>query len=163
MRECAKCGLCYGDDVEIWGLHVSPDLDTLVYALAGRLDVSRGWGLSGETFRCLEGMADLGAETWFNLGDQDLATHLYRTGRMAEGARLSTVTAEITAAFGLELRLLPMTDDTVRTIVTVPVIVLMWPAGTGVWAATGVTPATTNPRAAENRSTPFMGSSNADN
>src|SRR6266481_2424545 len=68
-----------GDDAEIWGLHVSPDLDTVMYALAGRLDAARGWGLAGETFRCLEAMGDLGAETWFNLGDRDLATHLYRT------------------------------------------------------------------------------------
>ena len=84
-----------GDDAEIWGLHVSPDLDTLTYALAGRLDVARGWGLAGETFGCLEAMVDLGGETWFNLGDRDLATHLVRTRLLREGQPLSAVTAEI--------------------------------------------------------------------
>ena len=71
--------------MEIWGLSVSPDLDTLTYALAGRLDVARGWGLAGETFRCLEAMVDLGGETWFNLGDRDLATHLVRTRLLRDG------------------------------------------------------------------------------
>jgi LPPG:FO 2-phospho-L-lactate transferase len=104
-----------GDDAEIWGLHVSPDLDTVTYALAGRLDVERGWGLAGETFRCLEAMATLGAETWFNLGDRDLATHLYRTGRRRSGVPLSAVTAEIARSLGVAVRLLPMTDDPVRT------------------------------------------------
>ena len=74
-----------GDDAEIWGLSVSPDLDTLTYALAGRLDIARGWGLAGETFRCLDAMVDLGGETWFNLGDRDLATHLARTRLLREG------------------------------------------------------------------------------
>jgi LPPG:FO 2-phospho-L-lactate transferase len=104
-----------GDDAEIWGLHVSPDLDTVTYALAGRLDVERGWGLAGETFRCLEAMATLGAETWFNLGDRDLATHLYRTGRRRSGVPLSAVTAEIARSLGVAVRLLPVTDDPVRT------------------------------------------------
>src|SRR5437870_1178385 len=72
-----------GDDTEIWGLHVSPDLDTVMYALAGRLDAMRGWGVADDTFRCLEAMGDLGAETWFNLGDRDLATHLCRTRALA--------------------------------------------------------------------------------
>jgi LPPG:FO 2-phospho-L-lactate transferase len=104
-----------GDDAEIWGLHVSPDLDTVTYALAGRLDVERGWGLAGETFRCLEAMATLGAETWFNLGDRDLATHLYRTGRLRSGVPLSAVTAEVARSLGVAVRLLPMSDDPVRT------------------------------------------------
>jgi len=77
-----------GDDAEVWGLHVSPDLDTVTYALAGRLDPARGWGLADETFRCLEGMAELGAETWFNLGDRDLATHVHRTRALRAGTTL---------------------------------------------------------------------------
>lgn len=109
-----------GDDVEVWGLHVSPDLDTVTYALAGRLDVERGWGLAGETFRCLEAMAALGAETWFNLGDRDLATHLYRTRQLRSGVPLSAVTAEIARRLGLGARLLPMSDDPVRTRVRTP-------------------------------------------
>jgi LPPG:FO 2-phospho-L-lactate transferase len=104
-----------GDDVEVWGLHVSPDLDTVAYALAGRLDLERGWGLAGETFRCLEAMAALGAETWFNLGDRDLATHLYRTGRLSSGVPLSAVTAEVTRSLGVAVRILPMSDDPIRT------------------------------------------------
>src|SRR2546428_2443547 len=86
-----------GDDTEIWGLHVSPDLDTVMYALAGRLDAMRGWGVADDTFRCLEAMGDLGAETWFNLGDRDLATHLYRTRALGDGTPLSAVTAELSA------------------------------------------------------------------
>lgn len=109
-----------GDDVEIWGLHVSPDLDTLAYALAGRLDVARGWGLSGETFRCLEAMADLAGETWFNLGDRDLATHLVRTRLLHEGMPLSAVTAEVAGRLGVAPRILPMSDQRVRTRVATP-------------------------------------------
>lgn len=104
-----------GDDDEVWGLHVSPDLDTVAYALAGRLDVDRGWGRAGDTFRCLEAMAELGAETWFNLGDRDLATHLHRTRALARGRPLSAVTAEIAGRLGVPARLLPMSDDPVRT------------------------------------------------
>jgi LPPG:FO 2-phospho-L-lactate transferase len=109
-----------GDDVEIWGLSVSPDLDTLTYALAGRLDTSRGWGLAGETFRCLDAMGDLGAETWFNLGDRDLATHLVRTRRLHGGAPLSAVTDEIARQLGIRARILPMSDQPVRTRVATP-------------------------------------------
>ncbi|MBI2014383.1 MAG: 2-phospho-L-lactate transferase, partial [Candidatus Rokubacteria bacterium] len=109
-----------GDDTEIWGLHVSPDLDTVTYALAGRLDVARGWGLAGETFRCLEAMGDLGAETWFNLGDRDLATHVQRTRALRAGAPLSAVTAELARRLGVSARILPMSDDAVRTRVRTP-------------------------------------------
>ncbi|MEK7716099.1 MAG: 2-phospho-L-lactate transferase CofD family protein, partial [candidate division NC10 bacterium] len=97
-----------GDDAEVWGLHVSPDLDTVAYALAGRLDTRRGWGLAGETFRCLEAMAGLGAETWFNLGDRDLATHIWRTRALREGVPLSAVTAELARRQGVAARILPM-------------------------------------------------------
>ena len=106
-----------GDDTEVWGLHVSPDLDTVTYALAGLLDTARGWGRADETFRCLESMAALGASTWFNLGDRDLAVHLARTAALRAGDSLSTVTARLTAQLGVSARLLPMSDQPVRTIV----------------------------------------------
>jgi LPPG:FO 2-phospho-L-lactate transferase len=106
-----------GDDTEVWGLHVSPDLDTVTYALAGLLDVTRGWGRVDETFRCLETMAALGAPTWFNLGDRDLAIHLARTGALRAGEPLSVVTARLTAHLGVAARLLPMSDEAVRTLV----------------------------------------------
>jgi LPPG:FO 2-phospho-L-lactate transferase len=104
-----------GDDTEVWGLHVSPDLDTVTYALAGRLDTARGWGLVDETFRCLEAMGRLGEETWFQLGDRDLATHLHRTRQRREGQPLSAVTAEIARRLDVRTRILPMSDDPVRT------------------------------------------------
>src|SRR5213593_279675 len=109
-----------GDDTEIWGLHVSPDLDTVMYALAGRLDAMRGWGVADDTFRCLEAMGDLGAETWFNLGDRDLATHLYRTRALREGRPLSALTAELGRRLGVAARILPMSDEPVRTRVRTP-------------------------------------------
>jgi len=104
-----------GDDTEVWGLHVSPDLDTVTYALAGLLDVERGWGRADETFRCLEAMAALGVPTWFSLGDRDLATHLARTAALRAGEPLSGVTARLAAQLGVAARLLPMSDEPVRT------------------------------------------------
>lgn len=109
-----------GDDTEVWGLHVAPDLDTVTYALAGRLDTERGWGRAGESFRCLEAMAALGAETWFNLGDRDLATHVFRTQALRGGAPLSDVTAVIARRLGVAAHILPMSDDPVRTRVQTP-------------------------------------------
>ncbi len=110
-----------GDDVELHGLHISPDLDTVTYTVAGAIDPARGWGLAGETWHAMEALGRYPlATTWFNLGDRDLATHLYRTDRLRAGAALSSVTAEITAAWGLDCRLLPVSDDAVRTRVTVP-------------------------------------------
>ena len=109
-----------GDDTIVWGLHVSPDLDTVTYALAGVLDVGRGWGRADETFHCRDAMAALGAPTWFNLGDRDLATQLARTEALRGGRRLSDVTAEIARALGIETRILPMSDDPVRTRVRTP-------------------------------------------
>jgi LPPG:FO 2-phospho-L-lactate transferase len=106
-----------GDDTEVWGLHVSPDLDTVTYALAGVLDVARGWGRADETFRCLEAMAVLGAPSWFGLGDRDLATHLSRTAALRVGEPLSAVTARLAAQLGVAARILPMSDDPVRTTV----------------------------------------------
>jgi LPPG:FO 2-phospho-L-lactate transferase len=104
-----------GDDTEVWGLHVSPDLDTVTYALGGVLDVARGWGRAEETFRCREVMATLGAPAWFSLGDRDLAVHLTRTAALRAGEPLSAITARLSAAFGVESRLLPMSDQPVRT------------------------------------------------
>lgn len=108
-----------GDDVVLHGLHVSPDLDTITYTLAGAVNPETGWGLVGETWQAMDALARYGGITWFNLGDRDLATHLYRTQRLGEGATLTEVTAEVTAAWDLALTLLPMSDDPVRTMVTV--------------------------------------------
>jgi LPPG:FO 2-phospho-L-lactate transferase len=107
------------DDEEFHGLHVSPDLDSVTYTLAGASNAAQGWGLEGETFATLDALGRYGVDTWFRLGDKDLATHLFRTDRLRAGATLSEVTAEIAAAWGLGLRLLPMTDDPVRTRITV--------------------------------------------
>jgi LPPG:FO 2-phospho-L-lactate transferase len=110
-----------GDDVELHGLHISPDLDTVTYTVAGAIDPERGWGLAGETWHAMESLRRYPrARAWFNLGDRDLATHLYRTDRLRAGATLSTVTVEIADAWELGLRLLPASDDPVRTRVTVP-------------------------------------------
>jgi LPPG:FO 2-phospho-L-lactate transferase len=107
-----------GDDAVIHGLHVSPDLDTITYTLAGRNDEDRGWGLARETWTVMDALEELGGETWFRLGDRDLATHLYRTHRMGEGATLSEVTAELAGRQGVAVRILPMSDDKVRTRLT---------------------------------------------
>ena len=106
-----------GDDGDFYGLRVCPDLDICTYVLAGVAD-ERGWGYAGDTFRCLEGLATYGREAWFGLGDRDLATHIHRTLRLAEGAGLAQVTAEICARLGVEARVLPMTEDAVRTLIT---------------------------------------------
>jgi len=106
-----------GDDEEFFGLHVSPDLDTVLYTLAGRADPVRGWGVAGETFHALAALDALGAPVWFRLGDRDLATHLVRTTALRAGRPLSRVTADLARAHGLRATLLPMTDDRVRTFV----------------------------------------------
>jgi len=107
------------DDVELHGLHVSPDLDTITYTLAGQVDEERGWGLRDESWRAMEMVRRYGGLDWFNLGDRDLGTHLYRTHRLGQGATLSEVTAEIIAAWELRFTLLPVTNDELRTRVTV--------------------------------------------
>ena len=107
-----------GDDTELHGLHISPDLDTVTYTLAGLNDDKRGWGLAEETWGVMESLERLGGETWFSLGDRDLATHLYRTQRLSDGATLSQVTSEITRSLGVPIRLVPMSDDPVRTRLT---------------------------------------------
>ena len=109
-----------GDDVEVLGLRVSPDLDSLLYALAGLHDEERGWGRSGETWHALETVAALGGESWFRLGDRDLGLHLVRTQALRDGERLSVVTARLAAALGLNARILPATDDELRTWLDTP-------------------------------------------
>ncbi len=115
-----------GDDTVLHGLAISPDLDTIVYTLAGAIDPERGWGLSGETWEAMGALAryaavrpdgSRAATTWFNLGDRDLATHLYRTARMGEGATPTEVAGEIARAWGLDLRVLPMTDGALATVI----------------------------------------------
>src|SRR5205085_4282472 len=107
------------DDDEFHGLHVSPDLDSVTYTLAGASNAAQGWGLEGETFATLDALGRYDVPTWFRLGDKDLATHLFRTQRLRAGAPLSQVTAEIVRAWNIDLTLLPMTDDAVRTRITV--------------------------------------------
>jgi len=104
-----------GDDTVLHGLHICPDIDTVSYTLAGRNDDQRGWGLAGETWTVMENLEALGGESWFRLGDRDIATHLYRTQRLCQGATLSTVTAELGRRLGVAVRLLPMSDQPVRT------------------------------------------------
>ncbi len=109
------------DDTVFHGLHISPDIDTVVYTTAGAIDPERGWGLADESWRAMEALgrySDQGAVTWFNLGDRDLGTHLWRTGRLREGLTLSQVTAELANAWGLRYRLLPVTNDPLATFVT---------------------------------------------
>jgi LPPG:FO 2-phospho-L-lactate transferase len=108
-----------GDDDEFHGLWVSPDLDSVTYALAGANNLETGWGLAGETFHTMDALDRYGAPTWFRLGDRDLATHLYRTERRRHGASLSDVTTELAAAWDLGVRLVPMSDDRVATRITV--------------------------------------------
>jgi LPPG:FO 2-phospho-L-lactate transferase len=104
-----------GDDVEVLGLHVSPDLDSILYALAGLNDEERGWGRAGETWRVLDSVAALRGETWFRLGDLDLGLHLVRTQALQAGEPLSRVTARLADELGVATRLLPATDDRLRT------------------------------------------------
>jgi LPPG:FO 2-phospho-L-lactate transferase len=106
-----------GDDFEHLGLHVSPDLDTVMYTLAGLNNVETGWGRAGETWQFMAALGALGGETWFNLGDLDLATHIERTRRLTAGETLSTVTADFCARLGIRARIVPMTDQPVRTMV----------------------------------------------
>jgi LPPG:FO 2-phospho-L-lactate transferase len=109
-----------GDDLEVLGLHVSPDLDSILYALAGVNDVGRGWGRADETWRVLETVRSLGGETWFQLGDLDLGLHLVRTAALRAGEPLSSVTLQLARALGIEPRLLPATDDRLRTWIRTP-------------------------------------------
>ena len=104
-----------GDDIEWWGLHVSPDIDSVLYGLSGLLSVDRGWGVNDESFRCLERMKQLGQPGWFSLGDLDLATHLTRTSLLRHGRSLTEATAELAKRMGIDVRILPMSNDRVST------------------------------------------------
>ena len=105
------------DDIEVLGLRVSPDLDSILYTLTGRADEERGWGRAGETWQALDTVAELGGESWFRLGDRDLGLHLVRTELLRQGVPLSEATERITHALGLEALLLPATDDPLRTFI----------------------------------------------
>jgi LPPG:FO 2-phospho-L-lactate transferase len=109
-----------GDDLELWGLAISPDLDTVMYTLAGLVDDAKGWGVAGDTFACRDAMSTLGRETFFALGDKDLAVHVHRTERLRTGLSLSAVTDELRARLGVASRIVPMSDDRVRTRVRTP-------------------------------------------
>jgi LPPG:FO 2-phospho-L-lactate transferase len=104
-----------GDDIELNGLHVSPDLDTIIYTLAGVVDEAKGWGIQGDTFYFLEALRRFVEETWFAVGDRDLATHVFRTALLKQGKTLSEVSAAVSRAFGVGARVLPMTDDYFQT------------------------------------------------
>jgi LPPG:FO 2-phospho-L-lactate transferase len=104
-----------GDDIELFGLHISPDVDIVTYTLAGIVDEEKGWGIRGDTFHCLEALRKFNGETWFNLGDKDLATHIFRTNLLRSGLKLSEVTAHVSHLLGVEAEILPMTDDRFET------------------------------------------------
>lgn len=121
-----------GDDMVLHGLHISPDVDTVTYTLGGVSNLDTGWGVAGETWHVMAALENLGGEAWFRLGDRDLATHLYRTQRLSQGATLSEVTAELARARGVGVRLLPMSDDPVRTRLTLAETAGDLPAGSDV-------------------------------
>ena len=104
-----------GDDIEWWGLHVSPDVDSVLYGLSGLLSRERGWGVDNDSFRCLDRMKQLGQPSWFSLGDLDLATHLTRTAMLRAGNSLSEATAELAKKLGIRARVLPMSDERIST------------------------------------------------
>lgn len=104
-----------GDDIEMFGLHISPDIDIVAYTLAGIVDEEKGWGIRGDTFHCLEALRRFSCEVWFNLGDRDLATHIYRTNLLKAGLKLSEVTVQISRALGIKVAILPMTNDKFET------------------------------------------------
>jgi LPPG:FO 2-phospho-L-lactate transferase len=121
-----------GDDLVLHGLHISPDLDTVLYTLAGMDNRDTGWGVAGETWAVMDELARIGGEDWFRLGDRDLATHLFRTGRLQAGDTLSAVTAQLCARRGVAVRLLPVSDDPLRTRVMLAEASPLGPAGTEV-------------------------------
>lgn len=110
-----------GDDLEWWGLYVSPDLDSITYVLAGMLSKERGWGVKGDTFFCLQAMGQLGQPIWFHTGDRDLAVHLLRSKLLTHGKTLSEACAEISSRLGVQARILPMSDSRVETRVMTPI------------------------------------------
>jgi len=110
-----------GDDLEWWGLYVSPDVDSITYILAGRLSSERGWGVRGDTFFCLQTMGELGQPTWFHMGDRDLGLQLVRTELLRQGKTLTEATSEVAHRLGVEVRILPMSNDRVETRVDTPI------------------------------------------
>ena len=106
-----------GDDIELYGLHISPDLDIVMYTLAGIVDEEKGWGVKGDDFHCLEMLREYGYETWFKLGNKDLATHIHRTYLLKSGLKLSEVTSKLCQALGLKVKILPMSDDKIETMI----------------------------------------------
>jgi LPPG:FO 2-phospho-L-lactate transferase len=104
-----------GDDIELHGLHISPDLDIAAYSLAGTVDEVKGWGIKGDSFCCLEALKGYTGCEWFNLGDKDFATHIYRTTQLQNGKTLTEVTKQISTALGVKATILPMTDDKFET------------------------------------------------
>lgn len=108
------------DDFDLWGLHISPDLDTVMYTLAGVANSGTGWGIEGETFAFLEGISVYGEDPWFLLGDRDLATHVLRTERLRKGETLTDVTGGLARALGVASRILPMSDERVATVLETP-------------------------------------------
>ena len=108
------------DDFEHLGLHISPDLDTVLYTLGGLSDQQRGWGRADESWHFMEALTQLGGETWFALGDRDLALHVDRTRRLAAGESLTSIAADVATKFGLTAQIWPVTDDRIRTIVVTP-------------------------------------------
>jgi len=109
-----------GDDVEMFGLHISPDTDIVIYALAGAVNPDTGWGLQGDTFAVVDALQRFGYERWFNLGDRDLATAIHRTRRLREGHPMHDIVAEIGRAWGLDVTILPMSNDPIETRITGP-------------------------------------------
>ena len=106
-----------GDDIELYGLHISPDLDIIMYTLAGIVNEECGWGIKGDTFHCLDMLQNYGYETWFKLGDRDLATHITRTYLLKSGLKLSQVTGRLCRVLGLKVNILPMTDEKIETVI----------------------------------------------
>ncbi len=109
-----------GDDIELGGLHISPDLDIVMYTLAGIVDEEKGWGIRGDTFHCRDMLRMYGHETWFNLGDRDFATHIYRTHLLNSGSSLSNATKTLCQKLGLKIKIMPMTDDKFETKIVTP-------------------------------------------
>jgi LPPG:FO 2-phospho-L-lactate transferase len=110
-----------GDDLEWWGLYVSPDLDSITYVLGGLLSKERGWGVKGDTFYCLQAMGELGQPIWFHVGDRDLAVHLLRSKLLTQGKTLAEATIEIATKLGVQARILPMSNSRVETRIGTPI------------------------------------------
>ncbi|MFN2465703.1 MAG: 2-phospho-L-lactate transferase [Candidatus Dormibacteria bacterium] len=109
-----------GDDLEMWGLHISPDVDTVLYTLSGLVNREQGWGVDSDSFEALEALKRYGEQTWFLLGDRDIGTHLLRTSMLREGRRLTEATLDLAQRLGIGARVVPATDDAVRTFVLTP-------------------------------------------